>query len=154
MLQEALAGRRIAITGATGFLGTALTERILRCLPETEIVVMVRPGRRGAAGRVDRDLLRNNCFDRLRRELGERFADEASGRVIPLAGDVGVDGLGLDEDGRQLLSSCSTVVHSAATVSFDSPLDAAVEINLLGPPVWPLSCAMRRLTRPRRRSPI
>ncbi len=133
MLQEALAGRRIAITGATGFLGTALTERILRCLPETEIVVMVRPGRRGAAGRVDRDLLRNNCFDRLRRELGERFADEASGRVIPLAGDVGVDGLGLDEDGRQLLSSCSTVVHSAATVSFDSPLDAAVEINLLGP---------------------
>ena len=133
MLREALDGRRIAITGATGFLGTALTERVLRCLPETEIVVMVRPGRRGAAGRVDRDLLRNNCFDRLRRELGERFADEASRRVIPLAGDVGVDGLGLDEDGRQLLSSCSTVVHSAATVSFDSPLDAAVEINLLGP---------------------
>ena len=25
------------------------------------------------------------------------------------------------------------MIHSAATVSFDSPLDAAVEINLLGP---------------------
>jgi alcohol-forming fatty acyl-CoA reductase len=133
MLREALAGRRIAITGATGFLGTALTERVLRCLPETEVVVIVRPGRRGAKERVDRDLLRNNCFDRLRRELGSRFADEASRRVIPLAGDIGLDGLGLDDEGRELLSTCSTVVHSAATVSFDSPLDAAVEVNLLGP---------------------
>jgi fatty acyl-CoA reductase len=133
MLREALAGRRIAITGATGFLGTALTERVLRCLPDTEVVVIVRPGRRGATGRVERDLLRNNCFDRLRRELGDGFADEAARRVLPLAGDVMLDGLGLDDAGRDLLSSCSTVVHSAATVSFDAPLDAAVEVNLLGP---------------------
>ena len=133
MLREALAGRRIAITGATGFLGTALTERVLRCLPDTEVVVIVRPGRRGAKERVERDLLRNDCFDRLRRELGDGFADEASRRVLPLAGDVMLDGLGLDDAGRELLSSCSTVVHSAATVSFDAPLDAAVEVNLLGP---------------------
>jgi alcohol-forming fatty acyl-CoA reductase len=133
MLREALAGRRIAITGATGFLGTALTERILRCLPETEVVVVVRPGRRGARERVERDVLRNNCFDRLRSELGDGFADEVARRVIPLAGDVSLDGLGLDGAGRELLSSCSTVVHSAATVSFDAPLDAAVEVNLLGP---------------------
>ena len=50
-----------------------------------------------------------------------------------MAGDVGVDGLGLDAAGEELLASCPTVIHSAATVSFDSPLDAAVEINLLGP---------------------
>jgi len=30
MLREALAGQRIAITGATGFLGTALVERLMR----------------------------------------------------------------------------------------------------------------------------
>ncbi len=67
MLREALAGRRIAITGATGFLGTALTERVLRCLPDTEVVLLVRPGRRGATDRVERDVLRNDCFQRLRR---------------------------------------------------------------------------------------
>ena len=50
-----------------------------------------------------------------------------------MAGDVGSDGLGLDEAGRALLASCDVVIHSAATVAFDSPLDAAVEINLLGP---------------------
>ena len=133
MLREALAGRRIAITGATGFLGTALTERVLRCLPETDVVLVVRPGRRGANDRVERDVLRNDCFQRLRRELGDRFDAEAARRVTAVAGDVTLDGLGLDDAGRQILSSCSTVIHSAATVSFDAPLDAAVEVNLLGP---------------------
>ncbi len=28
---------------------------------------------------------------------------------------------------------CDIVVHSAATVAFDAPLDTAVEVNLLGP---------------------
>ena len=133
MLREALAGRRIAITGGTGFLGTALAERLLRAVPECEIALVVRPGRRGADDRVRREILRNNCFDRLRSELGDRFDTEMARRIHVMAGDVGVDGLGLDEAGREILRSCQTVIHSAATVSFDSPLDSAVEINLLGP---------------------
>jgi alcohol-forming fatty acyl-CoA reductase len=133
MLREALRGRRIAITGATGFLGTALTERLLRTIPDGEVVLLVRPGRRGAPDRVRREVLKNNCFDRLRTELGDSFTDEMERRVHVVAGDVGLDGLGLDGGGEELLASCPVVIHSAATVSFDSPLDAAVEINLLGP---------------------
>ena len=133
MLREALGGRRIAITGATGFLGTALTERFLRCVPECEVALLVRPGRRGAADRVRREILKNNCFDRLRRELGQDFDGDMNRRLLVMAGDVGVDGLGLDPAGEELLASCQIVIHSAATVSFDSPLDGAVEINLLGP---------------------
>src|SRR5215467_742365 len=133
MLREALRGRRIAITGATGFLGTAIAERLLRTMPDSEVVLLVRPGRRGAADRVRREVLKNSCFDRLRRQLGTGFDAEMGRRVLVMAGDVGVDGLGLDPAGEELLASCPTVIHSAATVSFDSPLDAAVEINLLGP---------------------
>jgi HAD superfamily hydrolase (TIGR01490 family) len=133
MLREALGGRRIAITGATGFLGTAIAERLLRTIPGSEVVLLVRPGRRGPAVRVRREVLKNSCFDRLRRQLGPGFDAEMGRRVLVMAGDVGVDGLGLDPGGEELLASCPTVIHSAATVSFDSPLDAAVEINLLGP---------------------
>ncbi len=133
MLRDVLGGTRIGLTGATGFLGTAVAERLLRCVPDSELVLLVRPGRRGAANRVRRELLRNNCFDRLRHALGDDFAGEMERRVQVVAGDVGTDGLGLDDAGRALLASCRTVIHSAATVSFDSPLDAAVEINLLGP---------------------
>ncbi|MDQ6616794.1 MAG: HAD-IB family phosphatase [Actinomycetota bacterium] len=133
MIREALAGQRIAITGATGFLGTALVERLLRQIPDAELALVVRPGRRGAADRIRREILRNDCFDRLRRDLGPRFDGEVARRVIPVAGDVSADGLALDEEGQEVLAGCPIVIHAAASVSFDSPLDRAVEINLLGP---------------------
>jgi|TARA_B100002003_G_scaffold39788_1_gene35305 HAD superfamily hydrolase (TIGR01490 family) len=133
MIAESLAGRRIAITGSTGFLGTALVERLLRSVPDCELVLIVRPGRRGAERRVSRDILHNDAFDRLRSELGkEAFEEMAARRITAAAGDVTDDGLGLDDEGRAALSGCDLFIHSAAIVSFDSPLDQAVEINLLG----------------------
>ena len=42
MIREALAGRRVAVTGSTGFLGTAIVERLLR-ETEAEIVLLIRP---------------------------------------------------------------------------------------------------------------
>ena len=137
MIREELSQTRIAITGATGFLGTALVERLLRCVPECELVLVVRPGRRGVRHRVDRDILRNDAFDRLRAELneadGEMFDEMCTRRVFGVAGDIGIDGLGLDDDGLAMLATCDIAIHSAATVSFDSALDDAVEVNLLGP---------------------
>jgi HAD superfamily phosphoserine phosphatase-like hydrolase len=134
VIPEQLAGRRIAVTGATGFLGTALVERLLRTVPECEVVVLVRPGQRlTAAERTRREIVRNDCFDRLRNELGNRFDEEIARRLTSIAGDVSRDGLSLDDDSRAILASCDIVIHSAATVSFDAPLDGAVEVNLLGP---------------------
>ncbi len=135
MIPEALDGSRIAITGSTGFLGTALVERLVRSVPGCEIVLLVRPGKRSSvAQRARREIFRNDAFDRLRADMGTAAFDEMMDRrVTVIAGDVGTDGLGLDDDGRAALAACDIVIHSAATVAFDSPLDAAVEVNLLGP---------------------
>ncbi len=143
MIAESLAGKRIAITGATGFVGTALVERLLRCVPDCELVLLVRDGRRTAAARrTERELLSNDAFDRLREEHGkEGFAELTARRVTTIAGDVSSDGLGLDADAREVFATVDIVIHSAATVSFDSPLDQAVEINLLGPTRIAALCA-------------
>ncbi len=134
MIADALHGRRLLVTGATGFLGTALVERLLRSVPGCELVLLVRAGRRSTPQRrVQREVLRNDAFDRLRADLGERFDDEAARRITVVGGDVGMDGLGLDDAARAALASCDVAIHAAAAVAFDSPLDRAVEVNLLGP---------------------
>ena len=137
VIAEALAHKAVFITGSTGFLGTALVERLLRNVPELHLTLLVRPGRRvSAAQRARRELFRNDAFDRLRAQAdasGESFEAMIERRVQVVAGDVSVDGLGLDPAGRAALAAADIVIHCAAAVSFDSPLDAAVEINLLGP---------------------
>jgi alcohol-forming fatty acyl-CoA reductase len=131
---ERLDGARIAITGSTGFLGTALVERFLRSVPGCELALVVRSGKRTSArDRVKREILRNDCFDRLREELGDRFESEMDRRIHVIEGDVSKEGLALTDEGLAVLASCHSVVHSAAAVAFDSPLDSAVETNLLGP---------------------
>ncbi|MBA3282788.1 MAG: HAD-IB family hydrolase [Acidimicrobiia bacterium] len=136
MIADDLAGKRIAVTGSTGFLGTALVERLLRSVPDCELVLLIRAGRmRSVHQRAAREIFKNNCFDRIRSELGGKpaFDELVARRVQVIEGDVGTDGLGLDDEGRATLAGCDIVIHSAATVSFDSPIDLAVEVNLLGP---------------------
>ncbi len=142
MIAEQLADKRIAITGSTGFVGTALVERLLRSAPGCTLVLLVRPSKRhDATERVRREIFKNNAFDRLKSELadpvlnpgGETFEAMVARRVVAIGGDVSTDGLGLNEVDQAIFASCDTIIHSAAAVSFDSPLDSAVEINLMGP---------------------
>ena len=136
MIAEHLAGKRIAVTGSTGFVGTALVERLLRCVPDCELVLLVRAGKRTSSQeRVRKEILKNDAFDRLKQSLGgtAEFDAMVARRISTINGDVGRDGLGLSDADRAVLASCDVIIHSAATVAFDSPLDSAVEINLLGP---------------------
>jgi nucleoside-diphosphate-sugar epimerase len=103
MIRQNLANKRIAITGSTGFVGTALVERLLRAVPECELVLLVRPSKRhDVTERVRREIFKNDAFDRLRAELKDT-AQARSRQWLPAACAVAatsapMDGLGPIDD--------------------------------------------------------
>ena len=135
MLAEAYRDKTILLTGGTGFLGTALVEKILRSLPDLgRLYLVVRPSKdKGAGERFHKDVLGSAAFRRLREEIGDGFDGRVAEKVRVLEGDVHAPSLGLGErDLAELSENVDVVIHSAASVVFDAPLDAAVDSNVRG----------------------
>ncbi len=113
----------VLLTGTTGFVGMELLERYLQ-RSERQIVTLVRAGGPDSA-RARVDAVLENLF-------GSR-ARHYRGRVEAVAADMTAPGLGLDPATRERIAErVSTIVHSAASVSFTLPLAEAREINLEG----------------------
>jgi thioester reductase-like protein len=113
----------VLLTGTTGFIGMELLARYLE-RSDRRIVALVRArGPEGARMRIDGVL--ENLF-------GDRWCEHA-GRVQAVAADMTAPGLGLSPADRERLAErVTTVVHSAASVSFTLPLHEAREINVDG----------------------
>ena len=135
MIADALKGKTILVTGSTGFLGKSLVEKCLRSIPDVaRINLAIRSSaRRPASERLEREVLSSPAFKRLKEELGEAgFAKLAKEKLGVVAIDLGRDGLGLTDEGREQLRACDVVIHSAAAVEFDNPADVSAETNLRG----------------------
>ncbi|XP_055899843.1 fatty acyl-CoA reductase 1-like [Biomphalaria glabrata] len=118
----------IFITGATGFIGKVLIEKLLRSCPDLECVYcLIRPkNKQTIQDRLD-EITNSKLFDRLRKEQ-PNFAS----KLKPIGGDMVLPELGISESERQMLEqSVHVVFHSAATVRFDEPLRVAVEMNVI-----------------------
>ncbi|MDO5710361.1 MAG: SDR family oxidoreductase [Micrococcales bacterium] len=115
----------VLVTGATGFVGQAIVERLLSST-NARISVLIRPrGERTGAERLS-ELVKKPVFGPWRHSLGERAASaEIASRVRVLEGDL--------RDVPALPSDLDAVVHSASSVSFDDPIDSALTTNVGGP---------------------
>jgi HAD superfamily hydrolase (TIGR01490 family) len=135
LIAEALKGKTILVTGSTGFLGKSIVEKCLRAIPDVgRLNLAIRSSaRRPAAERLEREVLSSPAFKRLKEELGEEaFAKLVKEKLAVVEIDLGRDGLGLNDDGREQLRGCDIVIHSAAAVEFDNPADLSAQTNLLG----------------------
>src|SRR6267143_3114252 len=135
VIAEALKGKTILVTGSTGFLGKSIVEKCLRSIPEVaRINLAIRSSaRRPAAERLEREVLSSPAFKRLKEELGdEALAKLVSAKLAVVEIDLGRDGLGLSDEGREQLRRSDVVIHSAAAVEFDNPADLSAQTNLLG----------------------
>jgi fatty acyl-CoA reductase len=135
LIAEALKGKTILVTGSTGFLGKSIVEKCLRSIPGVgRINLAIRSSaRRPAAERLEREVLSSPAFKRLKDERGEAaFAKLVKDKLSVVEIDLGRDGLGLSDEGREQLRACEIVIHSAAAVEFDNPADLSAQTNLLG----------------------
>jgi len=115
--------RRVLVTGATGFLGMEVLVRLLE-QEDTEILALVRAADREQASERMRGVLAR---------LYEEPPDDLGQRLIAIPGDVAADDLGLTgRERRQITSTATSIVHCAASIAFDLPLDEAVAINTTG----------------------
>ena len=140
-LRDFYNGQSVLLTGATGFLGKPIVEKLLRSAPEIgRIYVLIRPRRDGDRGvltaeqRFDREVISSGVFARLREEWGPDFDGRLAGKLTVVSGDLSKERLGLSEQlYRELSAHVRVIINSAAVVVFDAPLDAAVEMNALSP---------------------
>lgn len=113
----------VLLTGATGFVGMEVLARYLE-RSDRDVVCLVRAADDAAAGQ-RLDAVLHNLFG--------RGADRYSGRVRALAGELSEPGLGLSPMARERLAEhVTTIVHSAASVSFAMPLEEARTVNVEG----------------------
>ena len=105
----------VFMTGATGFLGMEVLARLLEA-GDREVVCLVRAADRGAAEA------------RLAGVLETLWDDPSPyrGRVRAIAGDLIEPNLGMTISERtELAEQVGTVLHCAASISFDLPLEEA-----------------------------
>lgn len=121
-------GKGVLVTGATGFIGKVLIEKLLRCCPDLACVYcLIRPKNKQAIETRLEDITSSKLFDRLRKE---RPGFES--QLKPVFGDMLLPGLGISDSDRQMLQrNIHVVFHSAATIRFDEPLRVAVEMNVV-----------------------
>jgi alcohol-forming fatty acyl-CoA reductase len=122
-LRDLLAGKKIVMTGVTGFIGEQLLWKILTELPDTTPAVLVR--RKGSASAHDRmiALVKKPIFTEVRDAAGGA-AELLDSRVEIIEGDL--------PNVPQLPADLDIVVHCAGDVSFDPPIDQAFATNVIG----------------------
>jgi thioester reductase-like protein len=113
------------MTGGTGLVGTNLIPRIFKAFPESTMTLLVR-------GEDDADAQERvrNIAQQIAHEYG---IGNAADRIDGMFGDVSLDHCGLSTSQlARVVSETTHIIHGAATIRFDHPIDEARAINCGG----------------------
>jgi len=129
-----LAGKRLLITGSTGFVGKVALTMLLDRYPEVgKVFVLVRPGTGGTPeARFFGKVAGSRPFDPLRARHGDGFEAFLREKCVPIAGDVSDPLFGISEADLAKLEGLDLVVNSAGLVDFDPSLELALGVNVEG----------------------
>jgi alcohol-forming fatty acyl-CoA reductase len=127
-IKEFYDNAEVFVTGASGFIGKVLVEKLLRsCTGIEKVYILVRAKKgRSPADRI-KAMTQVMLFDQLRKEN-----PDAIEKIHAIEGDAMQLNLGISDADREKLKLCSVVFHAAASVRFDDPLQSAILLNTRG----------------------
>ncbi|XP_022240976.1 putative fatty acyl-CoA reductase CG5065 isoform X2 [Limulus polyphemus] len=128
-IAEFFQDRGVLITGATGFMGKVLVEKLLCCCSGVKTIYLLLRSKGGRNSRMRlEELLNAEIFRNIRKKQPHLLS-----KLVPVHGDIILPGFGLRPSDMTLIANeVSVVFHSAATVKFDEPLKRSVEMNIIG----------------------
>ncbi|MEM7790350.1 MAG: SDR family oxidoreductase [Verrucomicrobiota bacterium] len=131
-IRKSLNGTTIFLTGATGYFGRALLYRLLRDLRPLKIYLLVRgSSKQSARERWESEILSDPMWKRV---LPEKTREDLLSKLTLVEGDVSRPDLGIaTEKFEQLAGDLDLIINSAACISFEPPLDEALNLNINGP---------------------
>src|SRR5688500_9829450 len=110
----------LLLTGATGMVGREVLARAAADPRFERVLCLVRPAKGESA---------QQRLDDVLAKVGVPLDPV---RLVAVAGDVVNPELGLDATARTTLRAVTRIIHCAASVSFDLPIEEAREINVRG----------------------
>ncbi len=126
-VRDSLRGKHFFITGGTGFLGLALIEKLVREIDSCSLSLLIRAEDDEKANRRFQAILDQEAL----------FDDQDKSRYSRIrcyAGDISRENLGLSEAAlAEWKPDLDIVIHAAASVNFDDPINVAIENNIYGP---------------------
>jgi alcohol-forming fatty acyl-CoA reductase len=128
-IEEAFASRSVFITGATGFLGKVLVEKLLRSCKKIDTIYVLMREKKGETLEKRFECFKNLIvFEKLKKldptAINKLKAIEGNLMISPFA-EIS------DENIRILKEKVNFVFHCAASVRFDEPLKTAIKINTI-----------------------
>ncbi|KAM5224288.1 fatty acyl-CoA reductase 1 isoform 1-T1 [Hipposideros larvatus] len=127
-IPEYYEGKNVLLTGATGFLGKVLLEKLLRSCPKVNLVyVLVRQKAGQTPQERVEEVISGKLFDRLRDENPD-FRE----KIIAISSELTQPKLALSEEDKEIIiDSTNIIFHCAATVRFNENLRDAVQLNVI-----------------------
>ncbi|XP_072242714.1 fatty acyl-CoA reductase 1 isoform X2 [Leuresthes tenuis] len=127
-IPEYYAGKNVLISGATGFMGKVLLEKLLRSCPEVRAVYVMVRSKAGQSPKARiADMINSKLFERLQAEQ-PGFAE----KIIAVNSDLTQPELNLSKGDQSILTeNIHIVFHCAATIRFNEPLKDAMQLNVL-----------------------